>query len=91
MLERPYHARRVRMRSSSRLTQKQVALLSALTTELRVSASSAAAAMDRTIAKLEELERRLPEIEAEARKRASIEFAELDTKCQPPSHLRHDN
>jgi hypothetical protein len=91
MLERPDDARGVRMKSSSRLTQKQAALLSALTTELKASTSSAAAAMDRTIAKLEELERRLPEIEAEARKRASIEFAELDPNCRPPSHLRHDN
>jgi hypothetical protein len=70
------------MKSSSRLTRRQATLLSALTTELNASASSAAAAMDRTIAKLDELERRMPEIEVAARERASIEFADLDVKRQ---------
>jgi hypothetical protein len=70
----------MRMRCSSKLTQNQTAWLSALTTELNASASSAAAAMDRAIAKLEELERCMPEIEAAARERASIEFSDLDPK-----------
>lgn len=78
MLRHPDDARGVRMKSSSRLTQKQSALLAALAWELKASASSAAASMDQTIAKLEESERRMPEIEAMARKRASIEFADLD-------------
>ena len=68
------------MRCPSQLTQDQTALLSALTTDMNASASSAAAAMDRTIAKLEELERCMPEIEATARERASLEFSDLDPK-----------
>lgn len=78
MLGHPDDVRGVRMRSSSRLTQNQAALLSALTTELKASASSAAVAIDRTIAELDELDRRMPEIEVAARERASIEFSDLD-------------
>ncbi|HUV96137.1 MAG TPA: hypothetical protein VMV98_01590 [Acidobacteriaceae bacterium] len=52
------------MKASSRLTREQAEQLSALLTELKASIARAAAALDRTIARLNDFEKQLPEIEA---------------------------
>jgi len=54
------------------------ALLVALVEELATSTARARAVLERTLARLDESERRLPEIEAAARARAKAEFAALD-------------
>lgn len=54
------------------------ALLMALVEELAASTERARAVLEQTLARLDESERRLPEIEAAARARAKTEFAELD-------------
>jgi imidazoleglycerol phosphate dehydratase HisB len=51
--------------------------LFALVTELNTSAARAAAALDRTIQRLDESERRRSQLEAAARERAQHEFADL--------------
>jgi hypothetical protein len=53
-------------------------LLSVLLDELTASTTRANASLDRTLANLEESERRWPEIEAAARERAMAEFSGLD-------------
>ena len=53
-------------------------LLGALMVELAASTGRAQTALDRTLARLEESERRLPEIKAAARERAVAEFADVD-------------
>lgn len=53
-------------------------LLAALVEELAASTEKARMALDRTLARLDESERRMPEIEAAARERALAEFAALD-------------
>ena len=53
-------------------------LLVALVAELAASTEKARIALDRTLARLDESERRMPEIEAAARERAKTEFAALD-------------
>lgn len=53
-------------------------LLAALVDELAASTERARVALDQTLARLDESERRLPEIEAAARQRAAAEFAALD-------------
>ena len=55
-------------------------LLSALMSELAASTERAKSALDRTLARLEESEKRLPEIEAKARQQAQAEFQALDPK-----------
>ncbi len=53
-------------------------LLGALMVELAASTERAQTTLDRTLARPEEAERRLPEIEAAARERAMAEFADVD-------------
>lgn len=53
-------------------------LLGALVEELALSTEKARLALDRTLALLDESERRMPEIEAAARERAQAEFTALD-------------
>ena len=53
-------------------------LLRALVEEQIASTEKAKTAIDRTLARLDESERRMPEIEAAARERAKAEFAALD-------------
>ncbi|HUY01981.1 MAG TPA: hypothetical protein VMV33_01740 [Rhodocyclaceae bacterium] len=53
-------------------------LLSVLVEELTASTQKARIALDRTLARLDESERRMPEIEAAARERAKAEFTALD-------------
>lgn len=53
-------------------------LLGALVEELAASTEKARVALDQTLARLDESERRRPEIEAAARARAMAEFAALD-------------
>lgn len=52
--------------------------LGALVEKLALSKERARLALDRTLALLDESERRMPEIEAAARERARAEFAALD-------------
>jgi hypothetical protein len=53
-------------------------LVNDLTAELVASTAKARDALDRTVARLADAERDLPAIEAEARERATAEFASLD-------------
>jgi hypothetical protein len=53
-------------------------LLNGLLAELESSTHKAREALDRTLARLSETEKRLPEIEAAARERAKAEFAAID-------------
>jgi hypothetical protein len=53
-------------------------LLNGLLAELKTSTETARAALDRTLARLSESERRLPKVEAAARARAKSEFATID-------------
>lgn len=53
-------------------------LLEALVAELAASTERASLVLDRTLARLDESERRMPEIEAAARERAAAEFSALD-------------
>jgi hypothetical protein len=54
--------------------------LRALLNKLTASNQSAKSALDRTIARLDEAERRRPELDAAARARALAEFAGLDAE-----------
>ncbi len=53
-------------------------LLDVVMAELTASTKRACAALDRTVAKLNDSEQRLPAIEAAARQRAEAEFSALD-------------
>jgi hypothetical protein len=64
-------------RDSIDATSIQAEFLFALVAELKTSAARAAAALDQTIQRLDESERRRPKLEAMARERALLEFADL--------------
>jgi uncharacterized coiled-coil protein SlyX len=53
-------------------------ILNSLLAELEVSTKKARATLDRTLARLNESQMQLPEIEAVARERAKADFAALD-------------
>ncbi|MGH8117093.1 MAG: plasmid mobilization protein [Rhodanobacteraceae bacterium] len=59
------------------------AVLSALAKELKASNTRAARALDEAVKRLEATKVQWPELEAAARRRAEMEFAELATVTQP--------